>query len=257
MMVKLQLIGLFTIIRREVHRIFRIWPQTLLPSVITTTLYFLIFGNFIGNRIGTVDGVPYINFIIPGLIMMAIISNSYGNIVSSFYGAKFQRNIDEMLVSPMSSHVILLGFVIGGMIRGILVGTLVIIVALSFSTIHLLNLPLIIICMIFTSALFSLAGLINAVFAKSFDDISIIPTFVLTPLTYLGGVFYSISLLPEFWQSVSLFNPILYLVNVFRYGFLGVSDINVHVAMVCLLIMVVIMWIVCSTLISRGIGLKN
>ena len=256
-MLKIQWIGFITIIRKETSRIFRIWTQTLLPSVITTTLYFLIFGNFIGSRIGKLENFSYIEFIVPGIILMTVITNSYTNVVSTFFSAKFQKNIEELLVSPISNSVILLGYMFGGIIRGILVGILVTIVSLFFSPITFLHPVLIVITVIFTSVLFSLCGLLNAIFSKTFDDITIIPTFVITPLIYLGGVFYSIKMLPTFWQKVSLFNPILYLVNIFRYGFLGISDISITISLLFLAGFIVVMWGICLTLLNRGVGIKQ
>jgi len=221
-----KLIALQTIVTKETLRFARIWVQTVLPPAVTTALYFIIFGNLIGPRIGDMEGYAYMEFIIPGLIMMAVITNSYANVVSSFYGSKFQRHIEEMLISPTPNYIILLGFVSGGVMRGLTVGTAVTIVSLLFNPLNIHSLPVMISMVLLTSILFSLAGLINGVYANSFDDISIIPTFVLTPLTYLGGIFYSIGMLPEFWQHLSMANPILYMVNAFRYGFLGISDIS-------------------------------
>jgi ABC-2 type transport system permease protein len=216
-----------TLITKEYIRVIRIWIQTIVPPAITMTLYFIIFGNLIGRRIGDMDGFDYMQYIAPGLIMMSVITNSYGNVVSSFFGAKFGRHIEEMLVSPMSNVTIVLGHVAGGVVRGMLVGSLVTVVALAFTSLRVTH-PLVTVSVILlSSVVFSLAGFINAVFARKFDDISIVPTFVLTPLTYLGGVFYSISLLPEFWQRVSMANPILYMVNAFRFGILGTSDISI------------------------------
>ncbi|MEO0574930.1 MAG: ABC transporter permease [Pseudomonadota bacterium] len=246
-----------TIVRKEVVRVLRIWVQTIVPPAITMTLYFLIFGTLIGSRIGTMDGFSYMEFIAPGLIMMSVITNSYGNVVSSFFGAKFQRHIEEMLVSPVSNGVIILGHVAGGVLRGLMVGTLVALVALFFTKLNIAH-PLIMLSMVvLTSVVFSLAGFINAVFAKKFDDISIVPTFVLTPLTYLGGVFYSISLLPEFWQKVSMANPILYMVNAFRYGVLGQSDIPIMTAYALVLFFVVLLFSTCVFLMNRGIGIRE
>ncbi|HED33470.1 MAG TPA: ABC transporter permease, partial [Gammaproteobacteria bacterium] len=210
--------ALKTIIIKEYLRFIRIWIQTVLPPAITTALYFIIFGNLIGSQIGDIDGHKYMDYIVPGLILMAVITNSYGNVVSSFYSAKFQKSIEELLVSPTPNYLILLGYVAGGVTRGIIVGIIVTLVAMFFSDINIHSYSLTLLIFILTSALFSIAGLINAIYANSFDDISIIPTFVLTPLTYLGGIFYSIEMLPEFWQTVSLANPILYMVDSFRYG---------------------------------------
>ncbi|MEM6818333.1 MAG: ABC transporter permease [Pseudomonadota bacterium] len=246
-----------TIVRKEFLRVIRIWVQTIVPPAITMTLYFLIFGSLIGSRIGTMDGVGYMQFIAPGLIMMSVITNSYGNVVSSFFGAKFQRHIEEMLVSPVPNSIIILGHVAGGVVRGLMVGGLVSIVALFFTDMTVAH-PLITLAMVvLTSIVFSLAGFINAMFAKKFDDISIIPTFVLTPLTYLGGVFYSISLLPEFWQKASLANPILYMVNAFRYGMLGQSDIPVGTAFALVLFFVALLFSACVFLMNRGVGIRD
>jgi ABC-2 type transport system permease protein len=253
----LNLVALRTIIRKEMVRVLRIWVQTIVPPAITMTLYFIIFGNLIGRRIGSMDGFDYMQYIAPGLIMMSVITNSYGNVVSSFFGAKFGRHIEEMLVSPMSNATIVLGHVAGGVLRGLLVGLLVTFVALFFTRLDVAH-PLIMISVVLlSSVVFSLAGFINAVFAKKFDDISIVPTFVLTPLTYLGGVFYSISMLPEFWQTVSKANPILYMVNAFRYGILGTSDISISHAYTILLGFVVLLFSGCIVLMKRGVGIRE
>jgi ABC-2 type transport system permease protein len=224
-------IALQTIVTKEVRRFTRIWVQTLLPPAITMSLYFVIFGNIVGSRVGQMGGFDYMQYIVPGLIMMAVITNSYSNVVSSFYSAKFQRSIEELMVSPVPPQIILSGYVIGGMVRGLLVGLIVTVLSLFFTQLHIHHVGIIIYSVLLTSILFSLGGFINAVFAKSFDDISIVPTFVLTPLTYLGGVFYSIDNLSPFFQTVSLFNPIVYMVNTFRYGILGVSDVNVTLSL--------------------------
>lgn len=249
-------IAFYTLLSREVRRFLRIWTQTLLPSPITMILYFAIFGTLIGSRVGQMDGVDYVAFIAPGLIMMAVINNAYANVVGSFFGSKFQRNIEEMYVAPMSSLAILLGFVLGGVIRAILVGSIVILVSLFFTDIHVHHFGIIALTAILTALLFALGGMINAIFSQKFDDINIIPTFVLTPLTYLGGVFYSISLLPTFWQKVSYFNPILYMVNAFRYGMLGVSDIPVHIALVAIGGFCIIFFALCWSLLYKGIGIR-
>ena len=220
-------IAFYTILRREIRRFMRIWPQTLLPPVITMILYFVIFGQLIGSRIGSMAGLPYIQFVAPGLIMMSVITNSYSNVVSSFFGLKFQRNIEELLVSPVPNWIILWGYIAGGMCRGLGVGILVTLMALYFTSFSMHSLLVTLAIVLMTSLMFSIAGLINAIFATSFDDISIIPTFVLTPLTYLGGVFYSINLLGDFWRDVSMFNPILYMVNAFRFGISGITDIDI------------------------------
>jgi len=257
MNIALNIVAMQTIVRKEVVRVLRIWIQTVVPPAITMTLYFIIFGNLIGRRIGTMDGFDYMQYIAPGLIMMSVITNSYGNVVSSFFGAKFGRHLEEMLIAPMSNATIVIGHVAGGVLRGMLIGVLVTIIALFFTRLEVQH-PFVTISIVLLSAIvFSLAGLINAIFAKKFDDISIVPTFVLTPLTYLGGVFYSISLLPEFWQTVSLANPILYMVNAFRYGILGTSDINIGVAYGILLVFVVVLFTACVQLLNRGVGIRE
>jgi len=257
MNIALNVVALQTIVRKEMVRVLRIWIQTVVPPAITMTLYFIIFGNLIGRRIGTMDGFDYMQYIAPGLIMMSVITNSYGNVVSSFFGAKFGRHIEEMLVSPMSNATIIIGHVAGGVLRGVLVGLLVTIIALFFTRLEVRHPFITISIVLLSSVVFALAGFINAVFAKKFDDISIVPTFVLTPLTYLGGVFYSISLLPDFWQKVSLANPILYMVNAFRYGILGTSDISISVAYAILLVFVVMLFAACQQLMRRGIGIRE
>lgn len=252
-----QWIALQTILFKEIRRITRIWIQTVIPPAITTSLYFLIFGNLIGPRIGEMSGHRYMDFIVPGLIMMAVISNSYANVVSSFFGAKFQRHVEEMLVSPMPNYIILLGYIGGGVARGLMVGVVVTMIALFFSELHVHSVPVLISVVFLTSVLFSLGGFINAVYARSFDDISIIPTFILTPLTYLGGVFYSIQLLPDIWQMVSLVNPILYMVNTFRFGFLGVTDIPVLPAYGIILVFVAGLYLFALGLLNRGVGIRD
>lgn len=252
-----QYIAFKTIVIKEVLRFARIWVQTVLPPVITTALYFVIFGNLIGSQIGDMDGYRYMDYIVPGLIMMAVITNSYANVVSSFYGSKFQRHIEEMLVSPVPNYIILMGFIGGGLARGLAVGVAVTLVSMFFSDLVIHNLAVLISTVILTSILFSLAGLINGVFAKSFDDISIIPTFVLTPLTYLGGVFYTISMLPDFWQKASLINPILYMVNAFRYGFLGVSDIDLLVSYAITIGFIALLFGYSMHLLNKGYGIRT
>ncbi|MEJ2172315.1 MAG: ABC transporter permease [Woeseiaceae bacterium] len=257
MNIALNLIAMKTIVRKEVIRVMRIWVQTIVPPAITMTLYFIIFGNLIGRRIGTMDGFDYMQYIAPGLIMMSVITNSYGNVVSSFFGAKFGRHVEEMLVAPMSNATIIVGHVAGGVLRGMLVGVLVTIIALFFTKLEIRHPFITISVVLLSSVVFSLAGFINAVFAKKFDDISIIPTFVLTPLTYLGGVFYSISLLPEFWQLASRANPILYMVNAFRYGILGTSDIDIGTAYAILFVFIIGLFVTCQQLMSRGVGIRE
>ncbi|MDD1650082.1 MAG: ABC transporter permease [Methylococcaceae bacterium] len=251
------LIAFNTILGKEIYRFMRIWPQTVLPAAVTTSLYFLIFGTLIGNRIGPMDGISYMDYIVPGVALMSVITNSYSNVVSSVYSSKFQRNIEELLTSPVPNWIILTGYVGGGVVRGLTVGAVVTGIGMLFSTLTFLH-PLVIMgVFILTASLFALAGFINAVYANSFDDISIVPNFVLTPLVYLGGVFYSINLLPEFWQKVSLGNPVLYMVNAFRYGFLGVSDIPVGPALgvISLVVLILIGWAL--WLLRRGTGLKS
>ena len=252
-----QLISFSSIARKEATRIFRIWVQTLVPPVITMILYFIIFGRLIGSQLRDIGGYDYMAFIAPGLIMMAIITNSYTNTVSSFFSAKFQRNIEELLVSPTPNYVIVLGYVSGGMIRGLSVGLLVSFVSLIFTDISIHNLFYIIVFAVMTSFVFALAGMINGIFARKFDDISIIPTFVITPLTYLGGVFYSISLLPDFWQSLSRINPIVYMIDGFRYGFLGISDIGVVAGLFMLALFSVMLFGVNLYLLKKGIGIRT
>ena len=254
---KVYFISLYTIVYREVMRIVRIWLQTLVPPVITMSLYFFIFGRLVGSRIGEMANHNYLDFIIPGLIMMSIITNSYGNVVSSFFGSKFQKNIEEMMVAPVTPGVLIMGYTAGGIARGFLVGVVVLIVSLFFTKLRIHSLSVIISFSFLSATLFSLAGFTNAIFSKKFDDISIIPTFVLTPLTYLGGVFYSIDLLSSPWKEISLFNPILYLVNAFRYGFLGHSDISVIYAFTIVSAATALLYAFNYYLIYRGYGLRQ
>jgi ABC-2 type transport system permease protein len=246
-----------TIVNRELSRILRIWGQTLVPPAITMTLYFLIFGNLIGSRIGVVGGVPYIQFIVPGLVMMSVIQNAYGNVSSSFFGSKFGRYIEELMVSPAPSWVILAGYVTGGVARGLMVGAIVLIISLLFSRLEVAHPLMMLVTVVLTAIVFSLAGFVNAVYAKKFDDIAIIPTFILTPLTYLGGVFYSISQLPEFWQKLSYLNPVLYMVEAFRYGILGKSDVSLTVALLMTLSIAISLWILCWQMVEKGVGLRT
>lgn len=256
-MMSLYWVALKTIWRKEITRFMRIWIQTLIPPVITMSLYFIIFGNLIGNRIGEMGGVGYMQFIVPGLIMMSVITNSYANVSSSFFGEKFQKSIEELLVAPVPTHVIIAGFVGGGVARGVLVGILVTLVSLFFVPLQIHSWFMIIATLLMTSILFSLAGLLNALFAKSFDDISIIPTFVLTPLTYLGGVFYSLTLLPAFWQAVSKLNPIVYMISGFRYGFLGISDVSLTTTLGVLSLFIAVFYLLTWRLIEKGRGLRT
>lgn len=246
-----------TIFVKEVRRFTRIWVQTLVPPVITMTLYFVIFGQLIGNRIGEMHGFSYMQFIVPGLIMMSALTHSFANVASSFYSTKFARNVEELLISPTSPHIIIFGYMAGGMARGLSVGILVTLVSLFFVPLEIYSWTVILATLLLTTASFALGGLINAVFARSFDDISIIPTFVLTPLTYLGGVFYSISLLPPFWQVVSKFNPIVYMISGFRYGFLGIQDVSLVYTFSVLGIFITALYGIAYYLISRGVGLRS
>ncbi len=251
-----QMVALKTIVIKEYLRFIRIWIQTILPPAITIALYFVIFGEIIGTQIGDINGYKYMDYIVPGLILMAVITNAYANVVSSFFSAKFHHSVEEMLVSPLPNYIILLGFISGGLARGIIVGIVATIVSMFFSDIHIHSYPVTFAVFILTSILFALAGFINAAYARSFDDITIIPTFVLTPLIYLGGVFYSINMLPEVWQQISLVNPILYMVNAFHYGILGVSDIDVSTAFVIIIAFIVVLYYFALRLLRIGVGLK-
>jgi ABC-2 type transport system permease protein len=255
-LLRTNIVGFTTIIRKEFRRVLRIWVQTIIPPAITMTLYFIIFGSFIGRRVGEIDGVPYTTFIAPGLIMMAVITNSFGNVVSSFFSGKLQLHLEELLVAPLAMFTIVIGYVLGGVFRGVLVAALVTAVALFFTDLHVAHPFITISVIILTAMVFSTAGLLNAMFAKNFDDISIIPTFVLTPLTYLGGVFFSVSLLPSFWDKVALANPILYMVNAFRYGMLGASDVSIGVAYTIILGSLVTLLTLVIVLLNRGIGVR-
>jgi len=253
---KEQWIAFTTILRKEIKRFTRIWVQTLLPPAITMALYFVIFGKLIGSRIGEMGGFDYIQFVVPGLIMMAVLTNSYSNVSSSFFSAKFQRSIEEVLVSPTPNYVILLGYVLGGVARGLAIGVMVTILSLFFTDLPIYSWVITVSIVVLTAVLFALAGFINAVFANTFDDISIVPTFVLTPLTYLGGVFFSIDLLSDFWQGVAQLNPILYMVNAFRYGMLGVSDVNIGVAFSGLVVCVMVLFAIGMHLLKTGKRLR-
>lgn len=252
-----QVTAFSTIVTKEFMRFIRIWIQTVLPAMITMGLYFVIFGNLIGSQLAPIHNFSYIDYIVPGIILMAIINNSYANVVSSFFSAKFQRHIEEMLVSPMPNYLIVLGFVGGGLARGLIVGIAVTVVASFFVELRFHHPWIVMAVVLLTSMLFALGGLINAVFAKSFDDISIIPTFVLTPLTYLGGIFYSVEMLPGIWQSISYANPILYMINAMRYGMLGVSDIDVSVALLIIVGFVVFLYSFALYLLRTGVGIRN
>jgi ABC-2 type transport system permease protein len=250
-------IAFFTILSKEISRFTRIWPQTLLPPAITTALYFLIFGKLIGNRVGSVNGETYMDYIVPGIILMSVISHAYSNVVSSFYSTKFQRHIEELLVAPVPNWIILSGYVCGGIARGILVGVVVAAISLLFTEINVKHWDITLAILLLTATLFSLAGFINAVFADSFDDISIIPNFVLTPLSYLGGVFYSINMLPGIWQKIALANPILYMINAFRYGLIGLSDVDIQMAFIMTTSCITLLTILSLWLLHKGTGIKN
>ena len=255
-LLKVNLIGLTTIVRKETRRVVRIWLQTIVPPAITMTLYFIIFGSLVGNRIGQLDGVPYTTVIAPGLIRMSVITNSFANVVSSFFSSKLMLHLEEMLVAPLAYATIVVGFVVGGVVRGVLVAAVVTVVALFFTDLHVVHPFVTLTTILLTAVVFSIAGLLNAIFAKNFDDISIIPTFVLTPLTYLGGVFFSIALLPPFWQKLALANPILYMVNAFRYGMLGKSDIPLSAAYAIMLAFAVALFAGVLVMLHRGSGVR-
>jgi ABC-2 type transport system permease protein len=249
-------IAFMTILMKEIRRFMRIWQQTLLPPAITMTLYFIIFGSIIGSRIGGMSGISYMSFIMPGLIMMAVINNAYSNVSSSFFSNKFQRSVEELLVAPLPNSVILMGFVFGGVARGIMTGIIVTGVALFFTDVTVFNVWVLISVVLLSSILFSLAGFINALYANKFDDISLVPTFLLTPLSYLGGVFFSTNLLPGNWQIVSQFNPILYMVNGFRYGMLGVSDVSLVTCYTILISLILVLFFISMRLLNRGKGIR-
>ena len=250
-------VGYKTIVRKEITRILRIWGQTIVPPAITMTLYFIIFGELIGRRIGEMGGFTYMQYIVPGLVIMSVITNSYGNMVSSFFGAKFGKHIEELLISPLPNWIILAGYVTGALTRGLMVGVVVMLVSLLFTRIEVQHPLVMFTVLLLTAIVFALAGMVNAIFAQNFDDIAIIPTFILAPLTYLGGVFYSIALLPEFWQKVSVVNPILYMVNGFRYGMLGVSDVSLVMTYSVIFIAGAILFSLCLFLLNRGTGLRT
>ena len=256
-MSNIQFIGLYTIIRREFLRMMRIASQVFLPPVITTTLYFIIFGRMIGPRIGSINGISYPEFIAPGLIMMTVIINSYSNVSTSLFSVRFQKNIEEILVSPLHNGLILLGYVSGGILRGVIVSILVYLIAWFFIGLEMNHLPITLLVVILVATTFSLAGFTNAMIARNFDDVALIPTFVLTPLTYLGGVFYANSMLPPFWQKISALNPILYMVNAFRHAILGKGDVNMPVAIGVTVFLVVAFTLLNLVLLKKGIGLRD
>jgi ABC-2 type transport system permease protein len=249
--------GFNTIVLREYGRIVRIWGQTIVPPAITATLYFIIFGSLIGRRVGDMGGFTYMQFIAPGLIMMNVITNSYGNVVSSFFGAKFGKHIEELLVSPLPNWLIVCGYMCGGILRGLMVGVVVTIISLAFTSLHVAHWWIVLSAVLLTSIIFSLAGMINAVFAKNFDQVSMVPTFVLTPLTYLGGVFYSVSMLPDWAQAISHANPILYMVSAFRHGFLGTSDVDIGLAYAIMVGAAVFLFGWCLWLMNKGVGMRE
>ena len=262
-LLRANLIGLQTIVIKEVTRLLRIWPQTIVPPVVTTTLYYIIFGKVIGARVGEMGGVSYMEFIVPGLVMMSVINNSYSNVVSSFFSSKFQRNVEEMLISPMHNSVILLGFMAGGIVRAMIIGGIVLLVSMFFvETISIYSIPVTFTVALLTASLFSIGGFLNALLARKFDDVAIIPTFVLTPLIYLGGVFYSIALLPQPWETISRFNPIVYMVSAFRYGILkdqlspAVIDIDIGVAFGIIAVFIITLFSLTLWMLHRGIGLR-
>ncbi len=253
-----QFISYYTILRKGVVRIFRIWPQTLLPSVITSLLYFTVFGNILGARIGSLNGVPYILFVVPGLVMLSVITNAYMDVATTFFVSKFfSRNIDEILVSPTPPRVIIAGFITSGVVRGTMVGLLVLTVSLFFALPSVAHPLVVVLFLLLSSLVFALAGLVNGIYAKSFDGISIVPTFVLTPLVYLGGVFYSIHALPPLWQNVSLINPIFYIINGFRYGFLGTADVSLFTCVGVLAALALVLLLVNIYYLKQGLGLKQ
>lgn len=250
-------VALYTILRKEVVRFMRIWSQTLLPPAVTVTLYFIIFGKLIGSQLKDIHGVSYMQYIVPGLTMMTIMTNAYANTSSSFFGSKFSKSIEEMQVSSMPSYIILLGYMFGGTLRGLLVGIVVVVTSLFFVPMHIHNSFIIISMALLTSMLFSIAGLINGIYAKRFDDVAFIPTFVLTPLTYLGGVFFSISQLPESWQKIAFLNPILNIVDTYRFGLLGISDVNIYFSFLLICFIFVALFIWCLVLLQKGVGLRS
>ncbi len=250
-------IGYKTIVIREYGRIIRIWGQTIVPPVVTATLYFVIFGSLIGRRVGAMGGFDYMQYIAPGLIMMAVITNSYANVVSSFFGAKFGKHVEELLVSPLPTWIIVAGYATGGLLRGVLVGSAVTLVSLFFAHLHVHHLLIIFAAVVLTSLTFSLGGFVNALFAKNFDQVNFIPVFVLTPLTYFGGVFYSISLLPGWALKLSFINPILYMVNAFRYGFLGISDVNIGGAFLLMAAAALALFTAAVIMMDHGVGTRE
>jgi ABC-2 type transport system permease protein len=256
-LLQIQLISFLTIIHNQIKRVFRIWSQTLLPSAVTMTLYFLIFGSLIGSQVRDIAGFSYVQYITPGLIMMTVVTNTYGQVVATFFGAKFGRSIEELLVSPTYNITIILGYVFGGLIRGAMTGLIVLGISLFFTHLTVKHIGLALLVILISSVLMSLIALINAIYARKFDDVNFVPSFVLTPLTYLGGVFFSITMLPEFWQKVAMINPLLYLINAFRYSFLGVSDVEIGLALLMSVLFTAALFFVCLQLLRKGVGLRS
>jgi ABC-2 type transport system permease protein len=250
-------IGFQTLVRKEILRFVRIWPQTLLPPAITMTLYFIIFGNLVGSQLSSIQGYSYMQYLAPGLIMMSIVTNAYSNVVFSLYSARFQKHIEEILISPMPNWLILCAYMVGGMVRGLGVGLVVGIISLFFTHLQLIHPWLTLMVVLLTAILFALAGFLNGIYARSFDDTSIVPTFILTPLTYFGGVFYSIQSLSPFWHQLSLYNPILYMVNAFRYGIIGISDVNLGLALFIIVVTIIALFIINLRLLNKGVGIRS
>lgn len=257
MILKRNWIAYYTLVRKEVVRFVRIWKQTLMPPLVTQTLYFVVFGTFIGSQISNINGIGYMQFIVPGLIMMSIINSSFSNVISSFFGAKFQKNLEEIMVSPTPNWVMISGFITGGMLRGIIVGFIVLLISMFFTAPIITNVFIVLIFAILTSLVFSLGGFLNGIYAKKFDDISIFTTFILTPMIYLGGVFYSIKSLPSVWQTVSKFNPIFYMIDGFRYGFYGFSDVSIWLSFGVLIMFSALLLLINLVLLRKGIGLRT
>ena len=246
-----------TIVRKEVLRFSRIWKQTLIPPVITNILYFIIFGNLIGERIGKIETFSYTDFIFPGLLLMSVITHSYTNTVSSLYISKYHRYIEELLVSPINNYTILIGFITGGVIRGLSVGVVVILAAQFFVTFTVHNIILMLAVIFLSSTLFSMCGFLNGIFANDWDDINVIPTFIMTPLTYLGGIFFSISMLPGIWQEIALVNPILYLINALRFSMLGITDVSILLSLLIILLFNIVLALLCLHFLRTGKGLRT
>lgn len=257
MPIKQQMIALFTIIQREWIRMFRIAIQIFLAPIISSVLYFIIFGTVIGQRVGHIDGFNYTQYIAPGLIMLAVITNAYSNVAASLYSARFQKNIEEFLISPAPHYILMLGYTIGGILRGLIIGSLVLAIASCFIHLNMIDLPMILLLIILVAACFSLIGFTNAILANSFEDIALIPTFVLSPLTYLGGVFYSTQMLPPFWQKASLFNPLLYMVQAFREVTFHQMGPQTYFAIGLMILLIGILGKFNLYLLSKGVGIQE